>query len=291
MMNRRAIAQGLTKTLNASVDEVLELVSTNQNSSSSALKIGITGAPGVGKSSMIARLATYRANRENPLSILAIDPSSPLSGGSLLGDRIRMGDLVDNPDIYIRSLPSRSSNDGLCNNIPALIKLLEEAEFSEIILETVGVGQAEYAIRNQVDIVILVMQPGSGDTIQSMKAGVVEMADILVVNKDDMAGADIIYAELGEIAARGGRLEGWYPKVVRMCARDNKGIDKLSLAIDEAVEWQAKNRDPEKINAQRKRYQLQSLLERRIDELLNEADEYLLSDTVSECYLHIAESI
>jgi len=291
MMNRRAIAQGLTKTLNASVDEVLALVSTNQNSSSLALRIGITGAPGVGKSSMISRLATYRANRDNPLSILAIDPSSPLSGGSLLGDRIRMGDLVDNPDIYIRSLPSRSSNDGLCNNIPALIKLLEEAKFSEIILETVGVGQAEYAIRNQVDIVILVMQPGSGDTIQSMKAGVVEMADILVVNKDDMAGADIIYAELGEIAARGGRLEGWHPKVVRMCARDNKGIDKLSLAIDEAVEWQAKNRDLEQIEAQRKRYQLQSLLERRIDELLNSVDEQLLNNTVSDCYSYIAKLI
>jgi len=289
MMNRRAIAQGLTKTLNASVEEAL--ASLSQGSNSSALRIGITGAPGVGKSSMISRLATHRAHKDNLLSILAIDPSSPLSGGSLLGDRIRMGDLVDNPDIYIRSLPSRSSNDGLCHNIPALIKLLEDADFSEIILETVGVGQAEYAIRNQVDIVVLVMQPGSGDTIQSMKAGIVEMADILVVNKDDMAGADIIYAELGEIAARGGRLEGWYPKVVRMCARDNKGVDKLSEAIDQAVAWQAQNRDLEQIKAQRKRYQLQSLLERRIDELLNSADEQLLNNTVSDCYSYITKSI
>ena len=121
MMNRRAIAQGLTKTLNASVEEAL--ASLSQDSNSSALRIGITGAPGVGKSSMISRLATHRAHKDNLLSILAIDPSSPLSGGSLLGDRIRMGDLVDNPDVYIRSLPSRSSNDGLCHNIPALIKL------------------------------------------------------------------------------------------------------------------------------------------------------------------------
>ena len=288
-MNRRAIAQGLTKTLNASVNEVL--ASSQQCTDSSALRLGITGAPGVGKSSMIARLAAYRANKDKQLSVLAIDPSSPLSGGSLLGDRIRMADLVDNPDIYIRSLPSRSANDGLCNNIPALIKLLEDADFSEIILETVGVGQAEYAIRNQVDIVILVMQPGSGDTVQSMKAGVVEMADILVVNKDDMAGADIIYAELGEIAARGGRLEGWYPKVVRMCARDGKGIDKLSEAIDQAVAWQAQHRDVELINAQRKRYQLQSLLERRVDELLNAAEPQLLSDSVADCFSHIAGAI
>ncbi|MEW5008051.1 MAG: GTP-binding protein [Cycloclasticus sp.] len=289
MKNRRAIAQGLTKTLNASVKEVL--ASSNQGAGCSALRIGITGAPGVGKSSIIARLAAYRANSDKQLSILAIDPSSPLSGGSLLGDRIRMADLVDNPDIYIRSLPSRSSNDGLCNNIPALIELLEDANFSEVILETVGVGQAEYAIRNQVDIVILVMQPGSGDTVQSMKAGVVEMADILVVNKDDMAGADIIFAELGEIAARGGRLEGWYPTVVRMCARDDKGIDRLSEAIDQAVTWQAEHRDVKQIKAQRKRYQLQSLLERRVDELLNASEPQLLTDSVADCFSHIAAAI
>jgi len=269
-LNRRRIAQTLSKTLNATVNEVLD--SDTQISTGNALRIGITGAPGVGKSSMIAKLAAYRASPQNQLAVLAIDPSSPLSGGSLLGDRIRMGELVDNLDVYIRSLPSRSSNDGLCNNIPALIKVLEQESFAEIILETVGVGQAEYAIRNQVDIVILVMQPGSGDTIQSMKAGVVEMADILVVNKDDMAGADKIFSELEEIAARGGRLEGWYPTVVRMCARDNKGIDALSKAIDQAVDWQAQHRDTKLINKQRQRYQLQSLLERRIDELLDEAD-------------------
>lgn len=269
-MNRRRIAQTLSKTLNATVNEVLD--SEPKVPTDSALRIGITGAPGVGKSSMIAKLAAHRASDQSQLAVLAIDPSSPLSGGSLLGDRIRMGDLVDNLDVYIRSLPSRSSNDGLCNNIPALIKVLEDEGFAEIILETVGVGQAEYAIRNQVDVVILVMQPGSGDTIQSMKAGVVEMADILVVNKDDMAGADKIFAELEEIAARGGRLEGWFPTVVRMCARDNKGIDVLSNAIDQAVNWQVQHRDATLINEQRQRYQLQSLLERRIDELLDEAE-------------------
>jgi len=285
-MNRRQIARALTKTLNASVDEIL--AASNEPLTSSAVRIGITGAPGAGKSSTIARLAAYRANQAKQLAILAIDPSSPLSGGSILGDRIRMDELVENPDIYIRSLPSRSSNNGLCNNIPELIDVLESNSFSEIILETVGVGQAEYAIRNQVDIVILVMQPESGDTIQSMKAGVVEMADILLVNKDDLNGADKVCAELTEIAARGGRLEGWFPPVVRMCAMDNKGVESLSDAIDQTIRWQAKYRDNELIARQRRRYQLQSLLERRIDELLDEATPDFLSTSLTEGFRTIA---
>ncbi len=268
-MNRRQIAKALTKILNASVDEILAV--SDEPIAAKSIRIGITGAPGVGKSSIIAKLAAYRANQARKIAVLAIDPSSPLSGGSLLGDRIRMGELVDNSDVYIRSLPSRSANDGLCNNIPALINLLETNGFSEIILETVGVGQAEYAIRNQADIVILVMQPGSGDTIQSMKAGVVEMADILVVNKDDMKGADKVCAELEGIAARGGRLEGWFPPVVRMSAKDNKGVEDLSESIDRAACWQAEHRNIELLTRQRRRHQLQSLLERRINELLNDS--------------------
>ncbi len=285
-MNRRQIAQALTKALNASVDEIL--AASEEPLTTSAVRIGITGAPGAGKSSTIARLAAYRATQEKQLAVLAIDPSSPLSGGSLLGDRIRMGELVDNPDVYIRSLPSRSSTDGLCNNIPELINILEFNGFSEIILETVGVGQAEYAIRNQVDIVILIVQPESGDTIQSMKAGVVEMADILLVNKDDLTGADKVCAELEEIAARGGRLEGWFPPVVRMCARDNKGVESLSSAIDQAVHWQSKNRDNQRITKQRRRYQLQSLLERRIDELLDDSALDLLSTSLTVGFRTIA---
>ncbi|PCI67515.1 MAG: methylmalonyl Co-A mutase-associated GTPase MeaB [Piscirickettsiaceae bacterium] len=279
-MNRRQIAQTLTRTLNASVNEILSI--PFESITGRPLRIGITGAPGVGKSSIIAKLAAYRANQTRKIAVLAIDPSSPLTGGSLLGDRIRMGGLVDNPDVYVRSLPSRNANDGLCNNIPALINLLEVHGFSEIILETVGVGQAEYAIRNQVDIVILVMQPESGDVIQSMKAGIVEMADILLVNKNDLKGADKVCAELEEIASRGGRLEGWFPPVVRTCVVENKGIKILSEAIDEAVRWQAEHRDNERIAIERRRYQLQSLLERRINELLDEASpEFLLKPLVN----------
>ena len=288
-MNRRQIAKALTKALNASVDEILALSGTPP--AESALRVGITGAPGAGKSSIIARLADCRARQAGQLAVLAIDPSSPFSGGSLLGDRIRMDALLDNPDVYIRSLPSRSATDGLCNNIPALIEVLEANHFSEIILETVGVGQAEYAIRNQVDIVILVMQPESGDTIQSMKAGVVEMADILVVNKDDLNGADKVCAELEDIAARGGRFEGWFPPVVRMCARDNKGVENLSKAIDEAAYWQTENRNDEQVAMERRRYQLQSLLERRINELLDDASSDLLSKSLARNFETIAVSL
>ncbi len=285
-VNRRQLAQELTKTLNASVEEML--AASGEPSETPALRIGITGAPGVGKSSVIAKLAALRVEAVSKLAVLAIDPSSPFSGGSLLGDRIRMDLLADNPDVYIRSLPSRSANDGLCNNIPALIQRLEDHGFAEIILETVGVGQAEYAIRNQVDTVILIMQPESGDTIQSMKAGVVEMADILVVNKSDLPGAQKVCAELEEIAARGGRSEGWFPPVVAICAEDDAGIRSLSRAINLHTAWQSEHRDDHEVACQRQRYQLQSLLERRICELMDDKSPEFWSKPLPNSFRDIA---
>lgn len=285
-MNRRQLARELTSILNASTEEILAVA--DKPPVTSSLRIGITGAPGVGKSSVIARLGALRVQAIDKLAVLAIDPSSPCSGGSLLGDRIRMDALADNLDVYIRSLPSRSATDGLCNNIPALIQLLEGYGFSEIILETVGVGQAEYAIRNQVDTMILIMQPESGDTIQSMKAGVVELADILVVNKSDLPGAEKVCAELEDIAARGGRSAGWLPPVIKICARDDIGIASLSQAISRHVTWQEMHRDNREIATQRRRYQLQSLLERRIGELIDNAGSEYLSKPLPDSFKEIA---
>lgn len=288
-MNRRRLARELTRILNASVEETVAV--SDKPPATVSARLGVTGAPGVGKSSLIAKLAALRVKQVDRLAILAIDPSSPYSGGSLLGDRIRMGELTDNPNIYLRSLPSRSANDGLCNNIPELIQCLENHRFSEIILETVGVGQAEYAIRIQVDTVILVMQPESGDTIQSMKAGLLEVADILVINKDDLPGADKLCAELDQIAARGGHSEGWIPPVVRISANNGQGIQALSQAIDRHLRWQIESRDFIEINFQRRRYQLQTLLERRIGALLDDTDNDLLQKSLSASFQEIAKRL
>ncbi|MFC1665971.1 ArgK/MeaB family GTPase [Pseudomonadota bacterium] len=286
-VNRRELARQLTRILNASVEEILTI--SDKAPEIVATRLGITGAPGVGKSSLIAKLVAFRVKQVDKLAILAIDPSSPYSGGSLLGDRIRMGELVENPNIYLRSLPSRAAHDGLCNNIPELIQCLEHHRFSEIILETVGVGQAEYAIRIQVDTVILVLQPESGDTIQSMKAGILEMADIIVVNKEDLPGADKIVAELEQIAARGSHSQEWIPPVVRVSAKDDKGFQELSKVIDQHLYWQKEWRDSAEIKLRRRRYQIQTLLERRIDRLLDGVENDLMQHSLATCFHEIAE--
>src|SRR5690606_35670836 len=154
-----------------------------------ALRIGVTGPPGAGKSTLIAALTRYRLKRAGCIAIIAIDPSSPNTHGSILGDRIRMDCLVDDSRVYIRSLASRSANDGLTENLPEILGVLDDFGFDEIILETVGVGQSEFAVRDLVDVELLVMAPGAGDQIQAMKAGIVETADICIVNKADQPGA------------------------------------------------------------------------------------------------------
>ena len=179
---RRTMSKALTRAANASVADVL---TTAQGSSGLCGRIGVTGPPGAGKSSLIAALARRRLQREGDIAILAIDPTSPVSGGAILGDRIRMEDLAQNPRVYIRSLASRRSHDGLADNLPDMLEIVERAGFVEAILETVGVGQVEYAVRHVVDTILLVLMPGAGDQIQAMKGGILETADILVVNKSD----------------------------------------------------------------------------------------------------------
>ena len=181
---RRALSRALSRIANADVSETL----AQQNASTPATlsRIGITGAPGAGKSTLIARLAHLRKGVDRKIAVLAIDPTSPVSQGSILGDRIRMDSIADDPDIFIRSIPSRRAHDGLTDNTADLLNAMEGHGFDEVILESVGVGQAEYTIRTLVDTVVLVLLPESGDAIQAMKAGILEMADIYVVNKADL---------------------------------------------------------------------------------------------------------
>jgi LAO/AO transport system kinase len=178
---RRNLSRALSRIANADVSDTLA-----QQSEPPAMnlpRIGITGAPGAGKSSLIARLAKLRKHADRKIAVLAVDPSSPVSQGSILGDRIRMDAIADDPDIFIRSIPSRRAHDGLADNTADLLNAMEGHGFGEIILETVGVGQAEYTIRTLVDTVVLILVPHSGDAIQAMKAGILEMADIYVVNR------------------------------------------------------------------------------------------------------------
>ena len=265
--SRREMSKALPRVANASVSETLE----EQKSIpiNNLYRIGVTGAPGAGKSTLISHLASKRVQRDRKIGVIAIDPTSPVSKGSLLGDRIRMETVSDNPNIFIRSIPSRRAHDGLADNTADILWSMEDKNFDEVIVETVGVGQAEYSIRSLVDTVVLVLLPESGDAIQAMKAGILEMADIYVVNKSDLPGAEQMAGDIAVTAARkSGVKEEWIPKVIQT---SNNNIDSFR-ALDEAIEshriWRSEkvNRDEER--RARILYQVQGLIGRRIEELI-----------------------
>src|SRR5262249_53723903 len=179
-LDRRAVAKALTRCANATVSEALATASDPANGSF-ARRIGITGDPGTGEGTLISQLAQRRLATAERLGVLAIDPTSPFSGGAILGDRVRMDAVLQDERVFIRSFASRSAHGGLTDNVSDLLAVMDRHAFDEVILETVGVGQTEYTVRVLVDTVVLVLIPESGDQIQAMKAGLMETADIYVV--------------------------------------------------------------------------------------------------------------
>jgi len=278
---RRNLSRALSRIANADVSETL--AQQSEPSANNMPRIGITGAPGAGKSSLIARLANLRKHSNRKVAVLAVDPSSPVSQGSILGDRIRMDAIADDPDIFIRSIPSRRAHDGLADNTADLLNAMEGHGFGEIILETVGVGQAEYTIRTLVDTVVLILVPHSGDAIQAMKAGILEMADIYVVNKADLPGADLMAAEIEQVADHQSA-DGWTPPVIMTSRHDPEGFAALDDAINAHAAWRADHGDPSAARRARARYQAQALISRRIDEVLEAADEKLLDQNPGELF-------
>ena len=265
--NRRKMSQALSRVANASVVETLK--NQKELPKETLYRIGITGAPGSGKSTIISNLVSKRVDNGSRAAVLAIDPSSPLTKGSILGDRIRMDSVSNDPNVFIRSIPSRRSHDGLADNTADLLWEMEGYEFDEVILETVGVGQAEYSVRALVDTVILVLLPESGDAVQAMKSGILEMADIYVINKSDLPGAELIAAEINEIVSRNTYSSNeWKTCVLSTSNHSVYSFNALDEAIDEHREWIKKSIDKEHERRSRVRYQVQSLINRRAEELL-----------------------
>ncbi len=205
--------------------------------------IGITGPPGAGKSTLVnVLIGKYRAQGKR-VAVLAIDPSSPFSGGAVLGDRVRMTDHYRDPGVYIRSISSRGSHGGLSRAAREIVKLLDAFGHEVIIIETVGVGQTELAIMDLADTTVVVTVPEGGDAVQVMKAGLNEIADIFVVNKADREGADRIKAEL-ELNVHLRPAGGWRPAVVMTQASADKGVDKLVEMASKHREYLDAHRDP-----------------------------------------------
>ena len=265
-LDRRALGRALSRIANASVAEVVAMI--DNMPVRRARRIGLTGPPGVGKSSLCGRIAVQRLQRGR-IGVLAIDPSSPRSGGAILGDRIRIDELESAGDLFVRSLASRSMDNGLSDNLPELLAVMDEHHFDEIIVETVGVGQAEYAARSEVDTLVLIVIPETGDVIQAMKAGIMELADIYVVNKADLAGAPKIASEIKRILnfTANGR-EGWMPPVLLTSIQDAASIDRLSIEIDRHQAWLQQAGLDQRRRIERARYRLRSLLARQAVELV-----------------------
>lgn len=197
--------------------------------------IGITGAPGTGKSTLTDALIGSFINDKKKIGVLCIDPSSPFNMGALLGDRIRMSELYNNPNVFIRSLASRGSLGGLTPKIIEITDLMKAAKFDYIIIETVGVGQSEIEIAGIADTTVVVMIPASGDEVQTMKAGVMEIADIFVVNKSDNAGADLFIKGLLMNLQRPYRKGIRKIPVIKTIASEKKGIEELKEKITEQL--------------------------------------------------------
>ncbi|HZB48551.1 MAG TPA: methylmalonyl Co-A mutase-associated GTPase MeaB [Mycobacteriales bacterium] len=204
--------------------------------------LGLTGSPGVGKSTSTAVLVTALRKQGARVGVLAVDPSSPFSGGALLGDRVRMQDHATDAGVFIRSMASRGHLGGLAWATPQAVRVLDAAGCDVVLVETVGVGQAEVEVASMADTTMVLLAPGMGDSIQAAKAGILEVADVLVVNKADRDGADQTVRDLRAMQSLGGRHSepgAWRPPIVRTVAARGEGVDDLLAALDKHAEWLA----------------------------------------------------
>jgi LAO/AO transport system kinase len=233
--DKRALARAISLVENDD-PEGWRLVREVYPSTGRAAVVGFTGPPGVGKSTIIARLVEGARARDRQVAVLSIDPSSPFTQGALLGDRIRLADHFLDPGVYIRSMASRGSLGGLSEATLQAALLMDASGMDDVFLETVGVGQAEVDIIDHADTIVLALMPGSGDSIQALKAGVMEIPDVIVVNKSDHPLTDTMVREIRGVLSLGPQ-EGWRVPIVKAEATRNEGIEELAEKIAEHREF------------------------------------------------------
>lgn len=247
----RAVARLISLVEGAS-PQLREVMAALAPLSGGAYVVGLTGSPGVGKSTSTSALVTAYRKRGKRVGVLAVDPSSPFSGGALLGDRVRMSDHASDPGVYIRSMATRGHLGGLAWSAPQAIRVLDAAGCEVILVETVGVGQSEVEIAAQADTCVVLLAPGMGDGIQAAKAGILEIGDVYVVNKADRDGADSTARELNHMLSLGeSRGAGdWRPPIVKTVAARGEGIDEVVEALEKHRAWMEEH---DVLNARRRR--------------------------------------
>ena len=195
--------------------------------------LGLTGAPGAGKSTLVDQLARLYRKENRTVGIIAVDPTSPYTGGAILGDRIRMQEHFSDPGIYIRSMATRGSLGGLARTTADVATVLDASGRDLVMIETVGVGQDEVDIVRLADITVVILVPGMGDDVQIIKAGIMEIADIFVINKSDREGAERVEREIRALQSLATRTDNWTPPIVKTVATEGTGIQELAAAIGE----------------------------------------------------------
>jgi LAO/AO transport system kinase len=233
----RALARLISLVENAA-PELRAVASALAPLSGQARIIGLTGAPGVGKSTVTAALVAAYRERGQRVAVLAVDPTSPFTGGALLGDRVRMQDHATDPDVFIRSMATRGHLGGLSQAAPQALRVLDAAGFAVLLVETVGVGQAEVEIASLADTTLVTVAPGMGDAIQAAKAGILEISDVFVVNKADKPGAQEVVRDLRSMIAMARRhADDWKPPIVTTIAVTGEGIGELAAKVDAHWAW------------------------------------------------------
>jgi LAO/AO transport system kinase len=265
-----------------------KLVAELYPSTGKARIIGITGSPGAGKSTLVAALAKFYRRQDKRIGIVAVDPTSPFSGGAILGDRIRMAELYTDRGVFIRSMATRGFMGGIARATNDVVDLLDAAGFDIVLVETVGVGQDEVEVIRTVQTNVVVLVPGMGDDIQAIKAGIMEIGDVFVVNKADRAGAD---KTVNEVTMMMGLVEehgDWIPPIVKTVASRGEGIAELDEALQKHLAYIKTSGELERRNRERVRIRINTLLKekfmgRLIGETLSAADyDRILDDVLTK---------
>ena len=280
----RAVARAISKVEDVSPDSA-QLMKQVFPLTGRGLVIGITGAPGAGKSSLVDKLALYYRKQGERVGIVAVDPSSPFSGGAILGDRIRMQTLGLDSGVFIRSMATRGNLGGLARSTVDAVSILDAAGYGKIIIETVGVGQDEVEVVKAADVSVVVLVPGMGDDIQTIKAGIMEIGDIFVINKADREGVNSTEKELEALLSLATRDDAWHPPIVKTVATEGKGIQELAAAVEKYRDFHLRTESGEGRRRAIARWRILELLRERL------VSQTLESDSASEHLEHLAAEV